>query len=110
MPIETAAQVNDLRTDYPLAGDLAGTTDEHLRLIKTVLKASFPNMDTAVDVPQLKTDFDAVKIIVTRLDGKEEGYDAAKALIDGLNLKLVTVSNAAPVAGNVADKTLYLRY
>ena len=110
MPIETAAQVVDLNPDNPEVNDLAGTTDEHLRLLKKVLKASFPNMDTAVDVPQLKTDFDAVKVIVTRLDGKEEGYDAAKALIDALNLKLVVISNAAPVASNIADKTLYLRY
>ena len=100
MPIETAAQVAELRIDYPLAGDLAGTTDEHLRLIKTVLKASFPNMDTAVDVPQLKTDHDTL----------DAAHTATRTLVNALNLKKVIISNSAPVAGDIADKTLYLRY
>lgn len=48
MPLETAGFVNQLDSDNPLPTDLKQQGDDHLRLIKAVLLATFPNMDAAL--------------------------------------------------------------
>lgn len=42
MPLETGTLISDLDTLWPLPGDFVQEGDDHLRLIKTVLKATFP--------------------------------------------------------------------
>lgn len=51
MPIEAATYLNDLNTSYPQSTDKRSTADDHLRLIKAVLKTGqFPNFSaTSVD-------------------------------------------------------------
>jgi len=44
MPIESATYVNDLTPANPLGSDPAGQGDDHLRLLKSVLLATLPNM------------------------------------------------------------------
>lgn len=44
MPLETGSFVNDLTVTNPAASDPVGQGDDHLRLIKTVLQGTFPNM------------------------------------------------------------------
>lgn len=44
MPIETAGFIADLTPANPLGSDPAGQGDDHLRLIKSVLLATLPNM------------------------------------------------------------------
>lgn len=48
MPLESAGFVNQLDSDNPLPTDLKQQGDDHLRLIKAVLLATFPNMDAAL--------------------------------------------------------------
>lgn len=60
MPIETGSFVNDLTPSNPLGSDPAGQGDDHIRLIKTCVQGTFPNMgivlgavvqqDTAVSI------------------------------------------------------------
>lgn len=47
MPIETANFISQLDPTNPAAPDLLADTDNHLRMIKQVLKNSFPNMTGA---------------------------------------------------------------
>ena len=47
MGIETGGFINDLDISWPLAGDDVSEGDNHLRLIKKVVKASFPGVDRA---------------------------------------------------------------
>lgn len=42
MTVESASFLNDLNSAYPAAGDSAGEGDDHLRLVKSILKATFP--------------------------------------------------------------------
>jgi microcystin-dependent protein len=42
MTVESASYVNDLNTSYPASGDDRSEGDDHLRLLKTVLKSTFP--------------------------------------------------------------------
>lgn len=52
MPIESATYVDDLNSSNPLAGDLTAQGDDHIRLIKAVLLATFPGLTGAVTATQ----------------------------------------------------------
>ena len=49
MGLETGTYIDDLISTNPLAADNVSQGDNHLRLIKAVLKASFPSVDMAVN-------------------------------------------------------------
>lgn len=48
MPLESATYIDDLVVTNPDAGDVVAQGDDHLRLLKSVLKNTFPNIDAAV--------------------------------------------------------------
>lgn len=48
MPVETATYISDLVSTNPLSTDGLGQADDHLRLIKSVIKATFPNVNGPV--------------------------------------------------------------
>ena len=48
MGLETSTYVNGLNTSNPAATDGLAQADDHIRLIKTVLKNTFPNLNGAV--------------------------------------------------------------
>jgi hypothetical protein len=48
MTVESATYINTLNATYPASGDAKSEGDDHIRLIKSVLKATFPNIDAAV--------------------------------------------------------------
>ena len=47
MGLETASYISQLVDTNPVVGDPVGEGDDHLRLIKTVLKTQFPNLTAA---------------------------------------------------------------
>lgn len=47
MPVETATYIADLNANYPQGPDSADQGDNHLRLLKAVLKAQFPEFTAA---------------------------------------------------------------
>lgn len=60
MTIETATYLKDLNNLVPAAGDLVSEGDDHLRLIKSVLQATFPGRGLAsMGVLAKATDFSA---------------------------------------------------
>ena len=48
MPLESASWINELVTSNPAIGDSVGRGDDHMRLLKQVLKNCFPNVGGAV--------------------------------------------------------------
>lgn len=52
MPLETATYINQLDTANPLASDPIAAGDDHLRLIKATVKATFPNITGPVTLTQ----------------------------------------------------------
>lgn len=42
--LETVTHISDLNASWPLGSDLASTSDDHIRNIKTALKTDFPNI------------------------------------------------------------------
>jgi len=53
MSVETANWVTQLDSANPVVGDPVGEGDDHLRMLKTVLKNSFPSASTAAIVPNV---------------------------------------------------------
>ena len=48
MPLETATTISDLNASNPAHSDGLSQTDSHLRLLKSTLKATFPNITSSV--------------------------------------------------------------
>lgn len=48
MPLESATYISDLNASNPAASDVVSQGDDHIRLIKSALKATFPNINNAV--------------------------------------------------------------
>lgn len=48
MALESAVYINGLNTSNPLSTDTVSQADDHLRLIKSVLKNTFPNLNAPV--------------------------------------------------------------
>lgn len=52
MPLEIATTINQLNTANPLGSDPIAAGDDHIRLIKSTLKNTFPNVTGPVTVTQ----------------------------------------------------------
>ena len=48
MPLENASNISQLNPNLPLGTDPAASADDHIRLMKAVLKATFPNISGPV--------------------------------------------------------------
>ena len=72
MTIESATYISDLNTAYPEGGSLKSEGDNHMRLLKTVIKATLPNVTGAVTPTHTELNFvDGVtSAIQTQIDGK----------------------------------------
>lgn len=57
MTVETATYISDLNTANPGASDLKAEGDDHLRLIKTTVKATFPAVTGAVTPTHTELNF-----------------------------------------------------
>lgn len=57
MPLETGVTISDLDETWPLGGDFTSRGDDHLRLIKSVLKTQFPgSLGDGFDIPITATE------------------------------------------------------
>ncbi len=59
MPLETATYIHDLVSTNPVGTDQMSQGDDHIRLLKSVLQAQFPNF-TAAALNSTNTALDAV--------------------------------------------------
>lgn len=48
--LETGTYISDLVATNPLSSDLASTADDHIRLLKSTIKTTFPNINDAITV------------------------------------------------------------
>lgn len=72
MPIESATYISDLVSTNPTGADSRATADDHLRLIKSAIKTTFPNVSGAVTPTHTELNYvDGVtSAIQTQLDAK----------------------------------------
>ena len=52
MGLETGTYISDLNASNPTASDSPSEADDHMRLIKSTVKATFPNINGAVNTTQ----------------------------------------------------------
>ena len=72
MGLESATYISDLDAANPLSTDLKSQGDDHLRLIKAALKATFPNVTGAVTPTHTELGYVAgvTSALQTQIDAK----------------------------------------
>lgn len=88
MPLEAATYIDDLVVTNPAATDGSGQGDDHIRLIKSVLQATFPAITGAVtlthtEINTLETRADALEAADVALDARLDIVEAAYVKKDG---------------------------
>jgi len=67
MALESGSYIDSLNTNNPVATDPLAQADDHIRLIKATIKASFPNITGAVTLTQ--TEINALKTSLSAPSG-----------------------------------------
>lgn len=88
MALETGSYVSDLVATNPPGGDDVGQADDHLRLIKSCLKNSFPN----IDAPMLAS---SEILSVLAVDVTPPGGDGYMLVYDAINTTVKWISSGA---------------
>ena len=73
MAVESATWVTQLVSTNPVVGDPVGEGDDHLRMLKTVLKNSFPSTSVTAIVPNVSGQ--SSKVLTN--DGTDTAWGAA---------------------------------
>ena len=74
MPLETATYINDLVSTNPIGSEETAQGDDHIRLIKAAIKATFPNITGAMT---------ATHTVLNGLDARATAIEAAYIKKDG---------------------------
>jgi len=112
MGLETGTYISDLNSSNPAAGDPVNEGDDHLRLIKATVKASFPSVTGAVTATHTELNLiDGVTANTTELNyvdittlGTAQASKAvtADANVDVTGLRNLTVSGTLTIGSNTA--------
>lgn len=121
MALESGSYINDLVTTNPTGADPKSAGDDHLRLLKTVLKNCFPGFTGSILVtgtdggsanaytvtPAVALPAYSTRVIVI-FSPTVQNTGASTINISGLGTKsIVSVSNAALVSGDLVVGTVY---
>ncbi len=100
MTVESATYINTLNATYPAGTDAKSEGDDHLRLIKSVLKATFPNVAGAV--APTHTELNYVDGVTSAIQTQLDSITAAtpKNLLDNGQMKTWRRSTSASGADN----------
>lgn len=116
MTVETASYIDELNATLPNSADGAGEGDDHLRLIKTVLLTTFPNVSGAVSATDAEMNYLDITTLGTAAASKAlvpngSGQINANAItwtdlgvvttadINGGTLDAVPIGGTTPAAG-----------
>jgi hypothetical protein len=92
--VETATYISDLNATYPASGDARSEGDDHLRLLKSTVKATFPNISGAVTPTHTELNYvDGVtSAIQTQLDAKAASTSVGLVLITATDITSATAA------------------
>ena len=85
MALETGTHINSLNASNPVATDGLAQADDHIRLIKATIKATFPNITGAMT---------ATHTVLNGLDARITSLEAS--LPAPLGTSMLFVQSAAP--------------
>lgn len=83
MPLESASYISDLEPSYPASTDLVGQADDHIRLLKSVLQSTFPNIDGPVTLSQAHLNASAPIGLISMWYGTAASVPAGWAICNG---------------------------
>ena len=89
MALETASFIDGLNSSNPAATDALAQADDHLRLIKAAIKATFPNITGAVTLTQAQ--INALADTVPAPAGTKMLFKQSSAPLVGLRIPLTTM-------------------
>jgi hypothetical protein len=98
MGLETGTYIDSLNSSNPTAGDAVSEGDDHLRLIKSTVKATFPNLSGAVTSTQAELNLlDGVTANTTELNYVDittlGTVEASKAVTADANKDITAIRN-----------------
>jgi len=98
MGLETGTYIDSLNSSNPTAGDAVSEGDDHLRLIKSTVKATFPNLSGAVTSTQAELNLlDGVTANTTELNYVDittlGTTEASKAVTADANKDVTAIRN-----------------
>ena len=112
MGLETGTYISDLNSSNPVAGDPVNEGDDHLRLIKTTVKATFPSITGAVSSTHTELNLlDGVTSNTTELNyvdvttlGTAQASKAvtADANVDVTGIRNLTITGTMTIGSNTA--------
>ena len=112
MGLETGTYISDLNSSNPAAGDPVNEGDDHIRLVKSTVKATFPSITGAVSSTHTELNLlDGVTANTTELNyvdvttlGTAQASKAVTtdANIDVTGLRNLTVSGTITIGSNTA--------
>ena len=112
MGLETGTYISDLNSSNPAAGDPVNEGDDHLRLLKSTIKASFPSVTGAVTATHTELNLiDGVTATTTELNYVDittlGTAQASKAVTtdasnDSTGMRNLTVSGTVTIGSNTA--------
>lgn len=85
MPLESASYVSQLEASNPASTDLLRQADDHIRLIKAVLKATFPNISGAVSATHTQLNQSSPAGLIALWYGSSASIPAGWVLCNGAN-------------------------
>jgi len=110
MGLETGTYIDSLNSSNPVAGDPVNEGDDHLRLIKATVKASFPSVSGAVSATHTELNLiDGVTATTTELNYVDIASlgtaEASKAVTtdasnDSTGMRNLTISGTMTVGSN----------
>ena len=112
MGLETGTYISDLNSSNPVAGDPVNEGDDHLRLIKSTVKATFPSVSGAVSSTHTELNLlDGVTSNTTELNyvdvttlGTAQASKAvtADANVDVTGIRNLTITGTMTIGSNTA--------
>jgi hypothetical protein len=100
MALETASYVADLVVSNPDGGDQRSTADDHLRLIKAVLKRTWPKVDAAISLSAVQYSYlnDLSASVQVQLNTLRDGPATANFAV---NARFASSASTAALIGTI---------
>lgn len=99
MGLETGTYISDLNASNPASGDAKSQGDDHIRLVKSTIKATFPNVTGAVTPTHTELNY---------VDGVTSGIQAQlDALDDGPTFSAYLAASGGSVSDSTFTKCLF---
>lgn len=83
MPLESASYISDLNSANPLSTDSVSQSDDHIRLIKAAIKATFPNITGPVTATQAALNVPIPSGVIVLWSGSVATIPSGWALCNG---------------------------